>query len=221
MKTIFIEAKYNKEIKIGNKETDKLPDKIGLVTTVQFVNNLNSIKKILIKNNKKVSIAKGKQKYPGQILGCDVSSAKKIKDKIDAFLYIGDGKFHPIEVKLKTNKDVFILNPYDEINNKITKLEDDEINKVKKKIKGSYLKFLSAENIGVLISIKRGQFYDIKKIKKVLSKYKNKNYYYLLFGTLDINELENFNFIECFINTACLRLREDTEKPIINIGEIR
>ena len=39
---------------------------------------------------------KGKQKYKAQILGCDTTAAEKIKDKVDAYLYIGTGKFHPI-----------------------------------------------------------------------------------------------------------------------------
>lgn len=217
MKVIFIEGKYNKKINVNKNEIDKLPARIGLVGTVQFVDNLDSIRNILIKNNKKVIVGKGKQKYKGQILGCDVSSAFKIRDKVDAFLYVGDGKFHPVEIAMKTGKDVFILNPF---NNKIIKLNENEIIKIKKKIKSSYVKFLHSENVGVLISTKPRQYYDINKIKKIESKYKDKKFYYLLFDTLNVNELDNFNFIECFVNTACPRLRENIEKPVVNVEEI-
>ena len=217
MRTIFIEGKYEGRIDLNKKEIDKLPKSLGLVSTVQFVDNLNEIKRELEKNNKKIIIGKGKQKYAGQILGCDVSAAEKIKDEVDAFLYVGDGKFHPIEVKLKTGKEVYILNPY---NSKMMKLDSNEIVNIKKKMKINYIKFLDSKNIGILISTKLGQKYDIRNIKKLESKYKDKNFYYLLFDTLNINELENFNFIECFVNTACPRLRGDIEKPVVNIDEL-
>lgn len=219
MRVLFIEAKYSKRIGIKQEEADKLPERIGIVSTVQFACQLDSIRNILKKYSKKAVIGKGRQKYKGQILGCDVSAAEKIKKDVDAFLYIGDGRFHPIEVKLKTGKDVYTLNPYDS-ENKILKLSEDEIIKIKKKINGSYLKFLNSKDIGVLISTKKGQHYDITKIRNALDKYKDKNYYYLLFDTLNANELDNFNFIGCFINTACPRLAEDIEKPVINISDI-
>ena len=58
MKQLFIEAKYRGEIKV--KGVDKLPQKIGLATTVQFVDQLDDVKKQL--KGKKVFLGKGKQK---------------------------------------------------------------------------------------------------------------------------------------------------------------
>ena len=40
MKQLFIEAKYKGKITINKKEIDKLPDKIALFTTVQFIDQL-------------------------------------------------------------------------------------------------------------------------------------------------------------------------------------
>ena len=44
MKTLFIEANYNKKIILPKEIVSKLPKKIGLVATTQFTNQLNDIK---------------------------------------------------------------------------------------------------------------------------------------------------------------------------------
>jgi len=84
MKTLFLESRYNGKIDFNNIEISKLPERIGLITTVQFVDFLDSIKKFLTNKNKKIIIGKGKQSYEGQILGCDSSSAENIKNKVSS-----------------------------------------------------------------------------------------------------------------------------------------
>ena len=94
MKIIHIHAKSLEEIKIKNPET--LPTRIGLVTTIQHMHKLEEVKTFLEKKGKKAVIC-------GQVLGCNASCTAG-KD-VDAFLYIGSGRFHPIGVALKTLKD--------------------------------------------------------------------------------------------------------------------
>jgi len=110
MKTIFIPAKYDGKIELNKIELDKMPDKLGLVTTTQFLDIIKEVKFFLEKNNKEVFIDKEKQVNEGQLLGCDVGAAEKIQDKVDAYLYIGSGEFHPLAVALKTKKEVFTFN---------------------------------------------------------------------------------------------------------------
>ena len=93
MEKLFIEARYKGKIKINKKDIAQLPKKLGLATTVQFLGNLEEIKQQF--KDKTIFVGKETQIYEGQILGCDVSGAEKIKNKIDAFLYIGTGHFHP------------------------------------------------------------------------------------------------------------------------------
>ena len=47
MKTLFIEARYKEKIVLSKEVIEKLPDKIGLITTVQYVDQSESIKKQL------------------------------------------------------------------------------------------------------------------------------------------------------------------------------
>lgn len=217
MKALFIESKYDKKIKLNENLIKKLPSTIGLVSAVQFSGALKDLKNQIKKLGKKAVIGKGKQKYAGQVLGCDVSAAEKINGEVDCFLYIGDGKFHPAEIALKTRKPIFTFNPF---NNKLNKINKKEIELIEKRRKAAYSKFLYSKNIGILVSTKPGQN-KLKQAIDLKNRLKGKNCYILIFDTLGINELENFNFIDCFVNTACPRIVDDVGKAVVNINEIQ
>ena len=209
MKLLHIPAKSNLEIKIPASELKKakLPKKIGLVTTIQHLHQLPTLQKQL----------KG-ARAGGQILGCNVEAAEKIKGKVDAFLFIGTGEFHPIAVALKTNKPVFVFNP---VSQKLSKLDEQTIADFKQQRKGALLKFLHAKNVGILVSTKHGQqrFAEARKLKQTLEKKQNKKCYIFVFDTLDFAQLENFPFIDCWLNTACPRIA-DGRCDIINWNEL-
>ena len=216
MKTIFIPAKYTGKVDLSKINVDNLPKKLGLVTTVQFLDIVDNIKKYLKKNSKEIFIGKGKQKNPGQVLGCDISTTEKIKDKVDAFLYIGSGEFHPLGVALNTKKEVFTFNP---VSNVFSKINNNDIEKYKKIRKAKYVKFLHADNIGILVSTKPGQenLKQAEVLKKKLEN-KNKKKHIFISNNIDINQFENFN-IQSWVNTACPGLANDSS-DIINIGDI-
>lgn len=214
MKYFFIDAKYKEKIKLGKKVIDKLPKKIGLITTIQFVNSVNEIKKEIEESGRKVKTSKGIQKNESQVLGCE-SSAAKIKD-VDAILYVGTGKFHPINVAIETKKEVYSYNPIDKT---LKKLDKKEIEKIEKKKQGAYLKYIASENIGIIVTTKPGQN-DIKKAFKLKQKLEKegKHAYIFVDNTYNLQSLEDFNFIEAWVNTACPRIIEDF--TCVNINQI-
>ena len=66
----------------------------------------------------------------------------------------------------------------------------------------------------------QGRMQDALKLKKEL---KDKNVFIFMFETLDFNSLENFPFIDVWVNTACPRIMDDWEKinkPVVNIDVI-
>ena len=205
MKLLFIPAKSKLDLQISTLQIKKarLPKKIGLISTVQFVNNLQKIKTQLEKQGKKVFVGKNRTQNlaKGQILGCNIEAATTIKDDVDAFLYIGTGKFHPLPIALATNKLVFCFNPE---TNQISKLDDKEILKAKALRKGQKLRYLTADKLGILVTIKPGQ----NKLKQAFSlrnklKKQGKQCYIFMFDNFDENQLENWPEIECWINTTC------------------
>ncbi|MBU0629124.1 MAG: 2-(3-amino-3-carboxypropyl)histidine synthase subunit [Nanoarchaeota archaeon] len=213
MKTLFIEAKYNNPIALSKGLAGRLEANIGLVSSIQFLDSLPSIKDSLTKKQinpkiKKVIIA-------GQILGCNAENAAKIKDSVDFFLYIGDGSFHPLAVALETKKPVYKYNP---LNNQLTKIEQKDIENYERRKKAAMLKFLSSDVIGILVSKKKGQYYNIKKLTNLEKKYPKKKFYIFIADTIDYSQMENFPFIQAWVNTACPRIEEDIK--IINIKEI-
>ena len=65
-------------------------DRLGLVSTIQFVSTLHMAAAKLKEMGYVVTIPQSKPLSPGEILGC---TSPKIHD-IDAIIYLGDGRFH-------------------------------------------------------------------------------------------------------------------------------
>ncbi len=198
MKTLFIPAKGTLNLKQLKKL--KIKNKFGLLSSVQYLHHLPKIKKIF-----KNSI------MGGQVLGCNITNAIKISSKVKSFLYIGSAYFHPIEIALKTNLPVNIFNPLTE---KFSQVSKQEVENIKNQNKVKLIKFYSAKKYGILVSAKKGQ-YNLKTAIKLQNKLKNS--YIFIFNTLNLQELENFQDIDCWINTACPRINN---KNIINYQDL-
>lgn len=225
MRVVYVEAKSDVDLLLSPEALQSvkgLPEKIGLVTTVQHYHKMKELKEQLESIGKKVFIGKGvRARHKAQILGCDVNAASSVMNKVDFFIYIGTGRFHPIAVYLETEKPVYVYNPFTKV---FKKLDEQEVKKYQGHIKAGITAFLEAEKIGILMSEKSGQ----NNLKLALSlkdklKRKGKEVYILAFDTLDFSQLENFPFIDCFVNTACPRLIDDYSKfpkPVVNASDI-
>jgi 2-(3-amino-3-carboxypropyl)histidine synthase len=222
MKTLFIEARYQGKIRLAEPELKKLPKKIGLATTVQFLNQLKLVSARLKQLNKIPILSKvGKHcEYPCQILGCDISGAEKIKNQVDCFLYLGTGEFHPLALAVETKKPVFVLNPF---SGKISEISKEEIDKYLKKRQIRIYQVQRANKIAILVSTKPGQcsLVEAEQLKDKLEK-EGKQVYLFISDTISPNETLNFPEIEAYVNTACPRIVEDDfKKPIVNIGDLK
>src|SRR3989338_4678167 len=143
MKLLLIDAKYNGEIKFTKEVLEYLKKKkyktIVLYTTTQFNHGIPEILEQLKKENiKVVSSQPERTNKEFQILGCDIYHGNlnlNNKDKnIDAFLYIGNGKFHPRallfeEEVSQDNKNKEVIT-YDPIGKKIIVYDKKDIEKV-------------------------------------------------------------------------------------------
>lgn len=199
MKILYVPSKG--EISISQslleKISEEVPDKVGIITTLQFSEIAKKIFVFFKKKKKKVFMYRG-----GLILGCDLDAARKIEKKVSSFLYIGSGNFHPLMValSLKEKKPIFVFNPNTQ---QFYRFSEKEIEKIKNKRKAAYLQFLSSSRIGIFVSIKKGQarLSEALKIKNLLEK-KGKKAYIFIADNFSSEQLENWKDL-VWINTAC------------------
>jgi len=205
MRELFIEARWTGDITpVIEKAIKIIPDRVGLITTVQHKHELKKIKRMIEKAGKRAVIG-------GQVLGCDINAAKKIEKKVDAFLFIGSGGFHPFGLAMKLDKKIIIADP---LLNEVREITKEDVEIYKKKEKGALIKFLSSKEIGIIVSTKPGQA-KLEKAFELKKKLKDKNCYIFVGDTIREEDLENFPFIECWVNTACPRFSTD-KKSIID-----
>jgi 2-(3-amino-3-carboxypropyl)histidine synthase len=230
---VLIPAKYTKNIVMPASIISKLPDKVMLFGSVQFLHQLPEVTKQLESKHKNVLLVKSKNflydgmiSEKGQLLGCNAETydAKNYGNEFDAFLYIGDGVFHPQALLVNNRKDIYCYNPKTQKLNILKKEMHDEI---QKRNKGSILKFLTSKNIGIIITTKRGQNSSKRAEllkEKILKKWPDKKVFTFLCNEINFLELENFNFVDIYINSACSRIGHDdiirSPKSIINISDV-
>lgn len=204
MKTLFIPAKIKSK---ANKPkileiSKKLPKNIAIAYSIQYKDIAFEIKDILSKTHKITKLV--------QVLGCSKPNFSK---NTKAILLISSGKFHAIPLGIETKLPIYILE-----HNILRKISKQDIESFKKKQKASYLKFLNADKIGILVSTKPGQ-QNLKKALELKKKIKNKKSYLFISNTIDVNEFENFG-LSSWVNTACPRLDMD-HSSIINRDKIK
>ena len=195
--------------------------KIGLVTTVQHVHQLDEAKNILRNAGKTVFVGDADPvKYPGQVIGCDFSNAQSVSEKVEAYLFVGGGRFHDMGVALATGKPTIIADPYEKRAYPI----HGEVRRVIKQRWGNISEAKKAKSFGVLISLKSGQMRlrDAINIKEKLEQ-NGLNATLLALKEVTSNGLMPFPGIDAFINTACPRLSLDDaqsfRKPLLYLNE--
>jgi diphthamide biosynthesis enzyme Dph1/Dph2-like protein len=221
MEVVLIKAQYKELFSISESikaKLKKIPNKVGLVSTVQFLDFLPYLKKELESLGKEVYVYGN-----GQVLGCNAISALNIEDKVETFVYLGSGKFHPLQMalELKNKKKIFVLNP---LSKQFSELDWNDVEKFRKRKEVSKARFLSSDKSGILVSIKSGQC-NLQGALKLKEKFESerkenseKRAYLFLFDNLDMNQLENFPEIEAFANTACPGLILDNN--FVNIRDL-
>lgn len=204
MKVVFIPAKSPMGVKLSASALKKLPKQnYGVVTTVQHVDMVNSVLDQLPGSV-----------LAGQVLGCNALCAEELKDDVDAFLYVGTGEFHPLNVAFRTSKPVWVWNP---VSRTLTQLDEKRVAAFLKRKQVLFSKYFAADNVGILVSLKWGQNSYLRA--KAFAGLSDKDCYIFVADTLDLSELENFPFIDCWVSSACPRLADDV-KGIINLDDL-
>jgi 2-(3-amino-3-carboxypropyl)histidine synthase len=219
---LFIEALAYADVKDGIAKIAKdLPERIGLLAAVQYVNALDDAKKVLEGLGKKVFIGKGdgRLKYCGQVLGCNCSSASAISNDVDIFLYIGEGNFHPLAAAFGVGKEIKVFDPTTSEMRQTVDVRD----RILRKRFATIEKAKAANSFLVIVSSKTGQRRDAVAddiMKKMISK--GKKVYKVVMEEITPNSLISYR-TDAYVSTACPRLAMDDsvryDKPMLTPPE--
>jgi 2-(3-amino-3-carboxypropyl)histidine synthase len=223
--TIYIDARA--QVSVGEAVKAAISyltpwKRIGLLTTIQHVHELDRARKTLSKEGKYVTLGDaGRLPHAGQVLGCDYSNADAVSKTVDAFLFIGGGKFHALGAALATAKPMIVADPYEQRAFSV----ENEVDRLIRKRWANIHEAQQARKIGILVGLKAGQ----KRLDQALrtkNQLDNAGRESTLFAVREItpDALMQFPSIEAFVNTACPRLSlDDAERfrrPLVTPREV-
>ena len=195
------------DVKLENIDFLPIKEKrIGLLTTIQHTTLLNGVKEKLENRGFEAVIG-------GQVLGCWTANAEKIADKVDAYLYVGSGKFHPLAVR---NKKIYSLDV------ETHKIEAVDPMALEKRRFANIYNAKDAKTFAILVTTKKGQEQMLGKAEQLKQRIEHYGKNALV---IVMNEINNDALLgikaDAFINTACPRIIEDSfSKPIINADDL-
>ena len=222
--TVYMEAKAKVSVREAVKRAIPLLkswNKIGLITTVQHVQALDEARELLLEAGKTIAIGDaGHMKSPGQVTGCDYGNAKAVSKEIDAFLFVGGGRFHALGATLATAKPTIIADPFEKRAYSIEK----EAQRILRQRWASISEAEKAKSFGVLVGLKTGQK-RLEEALKIKEKVERSGRKATLLAVREITPevLMQFPTIDAFVNTACPRVSLDETskflKPVLTSEE--
>ncbi|MEO2152453.1 MAG: diphthamide biosynthesis enzyme Dph2, partial [Thermococcus sp.] len=221
--TIFVPAFAKVELvpalEKNIEEIRKRGRRIALVTTAQHVHRLDEAREFLEKNGFEVLIGRGDSRvsWPGQVLGCNFSSAKV---EADGVLFIGAGYFHPLGVALVVKKPTLAINPY----SGDALWMDEEAERLVRKRWAQIAKAMDAKSFGVVVSTKKGQLRlaEARRVVELLREH-GREARLIAMDHISYPKLEGFPF-DAYVVVACPRVPvddyENWRKPVLTPREV-
>jgi 2-(3-amino-3-carboxypropyl)histidine synthase len=222
--TVYVEARATMPVESAVESALPLLKcwrKIGLVTTVQHLQTLDAVKKLLRGSRKTVLVGDaGHLSYAGQVIGCDYSNAKVIAKDVEAFLFVGGGQFHALGVTLSTSKPTIVADPY---GGNAFSVEKEAVRVLKQRW-ASIQEAKRGKDFGVIVGLKQGQkrLDEALQVKQKLET-KGKNVCLLAAHEITLEALMQFPTLDAYVNTACPRISLDDasrfKKPVLTVNE--
>jgi len=224
-RVVYFEARMDLEVEPVVQEALDLLEPygpLGLATTVQHIHQLGRLKELAEERGHKVLIGKagGKVAYDGQVLGCDFTTVRAIKDRVEAFLVLGS-LFHAVGVAISTGKPTVMANPYEGV----AKPVDREARHILVRRYASIEEARGARVLGIIIGLKPGQMRLGLALRAYdLIRSRGREAILMAMNEVKPEYLADFEGVEAFVNTACPRLSlEDAgafRKPLLTYGEL-
>lgn len=197
-----------------------LPHRIGLVASVQHLDLVAPFSAALERGGRIVSVGRGDRRlaYPAQALGCNYTGAEAVAKDVDAFLFLGTGRFHPVGLAFAVDRPVWSLDPLQ------NQLEAPiERGALVRRRQLAVAAARDARRWGILVSSFAGQ----NRMPTALAlqeraQARGRDAEILTFDRLDPRDLEG-RALDAYVNTACPRIALDDgalyAKPILTPPE--
>ena len=220
---LYIESRSDAEVDesiIGS--LSRLPERIGLLATVQYLGLIPKIKGMLESSGREVRVGEGDRRicHPGQVLGCNCSAAESVDADVDGYLFIGEGDFHPLAAAFGMEKPVLVLNPVTGEVRDMSETRDRILRRRFAAIQGAR----DAESFLVIVCSKVGQNRSGLADEMVsLLRRHGRTAHKVIIEEINPTALMSYQ-VDAFVNTACPRIAMDDAarypKPMLTPPEL-
>ena len=220
---LYIESRSDVTLDDSIKGSLKdLPQKVGLLATIQYLDLIPVVKGILESMGREVFVGAGDRRiaYPGQVLGCNCSSAEAVIDDVDAFLFLGEGDFHPLAAAFGVKKTIFVLNPVTKELRDMSETRDRILRKRFAAIQSAK----RAQTFMVIVCSKVGQDRsdEADRVIEMIRSHGLRAYKSVMEEITPISLMAYR--VDAFVNTACPRVAMDDsakyDRPMLTIPEL-
>lgn len=220
---LYIESRSDAEVDesiIGS--LSRLPERIGLLATVQYLGLIPKVKGMLESSGREVRVGEGDRRicHPGQVLGCNCSAAESVDADVDGYLFIGEGDFHPLAAAFGMEKPVLVLNPVTGEVRDMSETRDRILRRRFAAIQGAR----DAESFLVIVCSKVGQNRSGLADEMVsLLRRHGRTAHKVIIEEINPTALMSYQ-VDAFVNTACPRIAMDDAarypKPMLTSPEL-
>ena len=220
---LYIESRSDVTLDDSIKGSLKdLPQKVGLLATIQYLDLIPVVKGILESMGREVFVGAGDRRiaYPGQVLGCNCSSAEAVINDVDAFLFLGEGDFHPLAAAFGVKKTIFVLNPVTKELRDMSETRDRILRKRFAAIQSAK----KAQTFMVIVCSKVGQDRsdEADRVIEMIRSHGLRAYKSVMEEITPISLMAYR--VDAFVNTACPRVAMDDsakyDRPMLTIPEL-
>ncbi len=184
----------------------RLPERLGIVASVQHLDLVPGLERELVRSGYAPRVGTGDHRlaYAAQALGCNYTGAEAIAAQVDAYLFLGTGRFHPVGLALATDRPVHALDPLQE-----TLEPPIDRGAIVRRRQLLVAGVRDARRWGILVSTFAGQNRTATALTLQLrARRHGREAEILTFSRTDPRDLEG-RALDAYVNTACPRIALD------------
>jgi 2-(3-amino-3-carboxypropyl)histidine synthase len=207
--TYFVEMREpggNPEALADTVAASSIPRRLGLVLSVQHLDLTEPLTGALAARHFDVRIGQGDRRlaYPAQALGCNYTGAEAVARDVEAFLFVGTGRFHPLGLAFAVEQPVWAIDP---LQNRLEPPIDRIALVARRQLTVASVR--DARKWGILVSTFAGQNRTPTALSlQARARAHGREAEILVFDRLDPRDLEGRD-LEAYVNTACPRIALD------------